>query len=430
MDIDKERNFNYKNNNLKQRLSIEFLIVIFFLMTFFIPLTSAIEIDMKSNFSQGETLLAVVSGNFIDQITNDNIRFYRNNVGIPMISEVVKIDNDFYIYAILTDKNSGNYSIEIEGVRYYKATQIVDDDIISNFTISGETAQFSVNPGALITEDDFSVEIQNLQDKKIIVEIISDSSINSVSSVELNTGEKKTVFFNLDSQAIRGLVNLDFSSEDTIYSMPVYLYIENIEKETVIQNFNMEFQPKVAEVSIATNSNAKRIIYLKNTGTENLEDISFNVSSLLEDYVTISSKKLDSLDSGEIKKIEFDISSGSEEEILEGKITAYTEETLAIFTLILNLTKDFIPKETEENLNIVSLCEDLGGEICPDTQECSGKIVRSKNGDCCIFPLICQQPKKNSLGKIIGWSILILVFIIIFWFFKKKYKSVKKLKPF
>src|SRR3989344_964327 len=131
-------NSNLKKPTHKFKLLKSFLfLAIFSLMV--LPQISAVEVIMDSSFSSGETLLAKVSGNFIDQITRENVFFYRGHVPIAVIYDVVKIEDEFYIYALLTGKNDGNYSISIEDVRYYKATQIVDDNIILDFTISNET---------------------------------------------------------------------------------------------------------------------------------------------------------------------------------------------------------------------------------------------------------------------------------------------------
>ncbi|MDP3992578.1 MAG: hypothetical protein U1B79_01555 [Candidatus Pacearchaeota archaeon] len=406
-------------------LKIILSLTIFFIIIF--PLVSAVEVSMDPSFSQGETLLAKFSGNFIDQITRENVFFYRGHVGIPMVYGVVKIGDEFYVYALLTGKTEGNYSVSVEGVRYYKATQIVDDDIISNFTISNETAMFSVNPGVVSTEGDFSAELQNLQDRKITISISENSQeITSQTSLELKSGEKKNVFFNVGENAVKGIVNIDFSSEGFSYALPVYL--DTNKTSNIIKNFEMEFQPSRVEVSMATDSDSKRILYLTNTGDETIEDIFFDVSPLLEPYVVISPEKINKLNPNSTEKIEIQIISDLNEAILEGKITAFTENFSTSFTLILDFVKDFIPADGEEDLAIVTLCADLGGTFCAETQECSGESVPAKDGICCLTE--CRQIEKSSTGKWIGWGLLLLAFGFLYWFYKKRYKRVSKRKAF
>lgn len=420
MGINKRERNNFNPKNTPKI----FILLTIFLVLFFFPLISAVEVSMNSNFSQGETLLAKFSGNFIDQITRDNVVFYRSHVKIPIVYNVVKMNEEFYVYALLTGKTPGNYSLNIERVSYMKGAEIVDNDIISNFSISNETAIFSVSPGALSTGTDFSVEIQNLQDKKITVKVNKDSSsIDSPTSLELKSGEKKNLLFNVTENAVKEIVNIDFSSGDSSYTLPVYL---DINKTSGTKDFEMKFQPSIGNISMATSSSSKRILYLTNTGGETIEDILLESSPLLENFITISPEKISKLNPGDTEKIEIQASSDSNEKIIEGKITASTENLSTSFTLVLDFIKDFVPTEPV----ILTECADLGGTICAQNFECSDDIVQTKNGDCCRAPATCQEIKKSSSKKFIGWGLLVLVLIFLYWFYKKRYKRVAKRKAF
>ena len=153
----------------------EFIFFVLVLLVF--PIISAVDVELKTVYDQGETLIARISGNFVDQPTTNNIAFYRGHVKIPMVFDLKKIGDDFYIYALLLDKSEGEYSLRIDGVRYYRATKIVEDEIIQNFSISSQTFPFSINPGFIVTSEDFSVNIENLQDSIIIVSIESSLGI-------------------------------------------------------------------------------------------------------------------------------------------------------------------------------------------------------------------------------------------------------------
>ncbi len=54
------------------------------LLILILPAISAIEFDMKAEFAQGETLMAKVSGNFIEPIINENIFLYRGHIRVPL----------------------------------------------------------------------------------------------------------------------------------------------------------------------------------------------------------------------------------------------------------------------------------------------------------------------------------------------------------
>ena len=55
-------------------------VLIIFLALFLFPIISAVEIEMKDNFDQGETLIAKISGNFYEAISEENVIFYRGHV--------------------------------------------------------------------------------------------------------------------------------------------------------------------------------------------------------------------------------------------------------------------------------------------------------------------------------------------------------------
>ena len=144
---------------------------IFILILLLVPIMSAIEFDMGTNLSRGETLTARVSGYFLEPILKENIFFYRGHVRIPMEYDVAKIDKRFYIYADLSDKTPNNYSLVIKNVRYMKGSQVSEEEITKDFSISEDTADFSINPGFVITKSDYFIEVQNLQDYQITIQI-------------------------------------------------------------------------------------------------------------------------------------------------------------------------------------------------------------------------------------------------------------------
>ena len=150
--------------------------VIILILLLVVPLISAVEFDMKTNFSQGETLMAKVSGNFLESITNENIFLYRGHVRVSINPYVAKINNDFYIYAQLLGKAPNNYSIVIENAKYMEGNQVNEEDIVKNFSITEDTADFSIEPGFIVTDSDFFIKVQNLQDNKITIQIKIDLS--------------------------------------------------------------------------------------------------------------------------------------------------------------------------------------------------------------------------------------------------------------
>ena len=396
------------------------LIIILILLLIF-PLISSVEFEMKKEFDQGETLVAVISGNFLDQITRDNIFFYKEHVRIPVVYEVGKINDDFYIYAMLTGKEQGNYSVIIKDIRYMSGIEIIDEDIVKNFTITENTTDFSLNPGFIITSEDFFLEVQNLQEERITVQIDTPEAFISENSLELRSGETKRINFKLNEEG-SAFEEIKLSSENANYFVPVFVMSSiNITEEE--EGLNFKFEPHIVDVSIATDSDSKRIVYILNTG-DTVEDIFISVSPLLEPYVTVSPQEINTLEKNSTEKIEIFITSGTEEIIIEGQIFARTENFTSSLILILDFIKDFIPEEPEEEEVIITTCAQLGGIICEEGERCTGQTNPTKDGICCFAPAICEEIPKKQTGKIIGWGVIILVILFLFWFFKK-YKKVR-----
>ncbi len=402
-------------------------ITIILIILLIFPLISSVEFEMKEEFDQGETLLAVISGNFLDQIVRDKIFFYREHVRIPVIYEVGKINDDFYIYAMLTGKEQGNYSVKIKDVRYMSGVEIVDEDIVKNFTITENTTDFSLNPGFIITSEDFFLEVQNLQEERITVQIDTPEAFISETSLELRSGEIKRINFELNEEVLNldsAFEEIKLSSENANYFVPVFVtVISDINITEEEKNLNFKFEPHIVDVSLATDSDSKRIVYILNTG-DTVEDIFLFVSPLLEPYVTVSPQEINTLEKNSTEKIELFIISGTEEIIVEGQIFAETENFTSSLILILDFIKDFIPEEPEDEEIIITTCVQIEGIICGERETCTGKTSPTKDGICCFAPAICEEIPKSQTGKIIGWGIVILVILFLFWFFKK-YKKVK-----
>ena len=411
------------------------IITIFFLLLLLFPIISAVEFDMKTEFNQGETLMAKVSGNFLDSILKENIFFYRGHVRISINPEVAKIDDEFYIYAPLLDKTPDNYSIFIENTRYMVGSQISEEDIIKNFSITQNTADFSITPGFIISKNDFFIEVQNLQDYEITIQTKSNSQSSrgfftslfgdttEENSVTLKSGEIKKINFELKNITQPTLKTVELSTENLKYEIPVYVYLSETD---FIKEKKFELEPAGLNISIPTNSNVTRIIYLQNTGDETLENISLSVSNSLKPYLSFSINEVKELEENSSVQIELYLSSDNEEKTIDGQITAKEGDNLYTYSAIfLNFIKDYIPLDDEEEIiTTIKTCEEMNGEICSDSEECDGESEYAKDGTCCLGT--CEEIKESSSGKIIGWAIVIAVVIFLIWFFKTKYRGANK----
>jgi len=428
---------------LKKGLSI--LIVLFLVM----PLVLAVEFDMKSNFSQGETLMARVSGNFIKQPFKENIKFYRGHVGVPIESDVAKINDEFYIYAKLPE-NEANYSIVIEDVKYHQGSQISEENLVKNFSITDNIADFLIEPGFVIANDDFFIEVQNLQDYKLDIQIrtetispsnessggffaslFGDEEIieneNDESSVTLKSGEIKKINFKLEDIEQSVLKTIELSTDNLKYEILAYVFLNDSSEKEKDRDF--EFEPSELNFSISTDSNMTKILYLYNAGENDLENISLIISDSLKPYVSVLTENIEELEENDSIKIELYFESGDKEGMIEGQIKAKEssgDEDIYTYTAVfLNIIKDYIPLDDEEDDEIITTktCSEMNGEVCLKDQECEGEIKNAKDDKCCIGE--CKDIEKSSTGKIIGWLIIIAIVVFLIWFFKFKYKKAK-----
>lgn len=412
------------------------IITIFLLLLFLLPIISAVEFDIKAEFSQGETLMARISGNFVDQITKNDVYFYRGHVGTSVNFDVAKIDDEFYIYAQLLDKTPDNYSVAIQNVRYMVGSQISEDTLTKNFTITNATADFKINPGFIITDKDFSVEVQNLKDNKITININTGSSEESTDffaalfgsttsgndSVTLKSGEIEKINFELGDIENPVLQTIELSTENLKYSIPVYIYLNKTNNEDDKREKVFGFNPSELDVSMPTSAETIRIIYFDNLGESKLENITLSLSNSLEPYVSLSVKEIEDLKENSSAKIELTFTSDSEAQIIQGQITAnVNEESYTYCEVLLSFIEDYI--EDPDNPS-AQTCEEMTGIICKENEECDGESKYAKDEKCCIGT--CKIPEESSTGKIIGWSIIIAVIAFVIWFFKTKYKGANR----
>ncbi|PIO08570.1 hypothetical protein COU59_01155 [Candidatus Pacearchaeota archaeon CG10_big_fil_rev_8_21_14_0_10_34_12] len=422
------------------------VIGIFFILGLVMVLTlmfasAAVEISMKSDFSQGETLIAKVTGNLFSPISEGNVVFYRGHVRTSIIPSIEKIDDNYYIYAQLIDKNPNDYSLVLEDIEYYSGNKVLTESFEKNFTITNETADFSIDKGAIVTDKSFSIEVRNLADGEITININeanetsssdsegffaslfggSQSSLDSASSVTLQAGDKKKLSFDVkDNEVSYNTIKLNTGK--TGYEIPVYVFLTVSNERKSI-----DFDPSFLNISLATNSNTKSIIYLTNPGDADIENISVVLSDSLKQYVILSTDFIDNLRTNSSKQIQLNISSDSEEAIIEGQITA-TENEFGVRTfapVFLNFVKDYIPADGS-SINVKTsseTCSSLNGTICASGQECTGEYKYATDGVCCLAK--CQTPSRSSAGKIFGWFIFIALALGGLWFYLKKYRNVQ-----
>ncbi|MCW8965356.1 MAG: hypothetical protein OQK82_01515, partial [Candidatus Pacearchaeota archaeon] len=409
-----------------------------------LPLISSVEINMQDSFNQKETITASFSGTFLNTLTKDNIVFYREHIRIPIDFELLRVEDFYYIYA-LNDKSSGNYSFSLEDIEYYKQGEIVDEPVSKNFSINKEFADFSINPGFIKTIEDFEIELQNLQDKELIIDInsrsLADSNetssgffgslfgnfflsitgsavyeINEQTSITLSPNEIKEIEFKVSDipNATKELIVL--SSQNTLYEFVLYIP----QAVSAPKEISLNFKPSELIVSLEKGLTNEEIVILENVGNKILENITFELSNDLEEYIELSDTEIYDLEPNQSKEITLLFDSKNLNQTFQGELTARipneTEDLVIIFELIGN-------NDTETS-SISSKCVDLNGKLFESPDECDGEIRFANDGNCCLGEI--KEPQKTNTGLIIGWLIIMTIIITLIWFFKFKYKKGKQ----
>ncbi len=399
------------------------------LLTSFI---SAVEISMKNNYKQGETLIAKISGNFIEPISYKNIHFYRKHVEVPILFDIAKLEQNYYLYALLPEKKQ-NYSLRIENIRYYSGSQIIEDTIIKNFNVSEEKADFSVNLGFIKTKENFEITTQNLLPNPISINNEFNSKTENLS---LNSGEIKTLFFDVSNIKETGLKYIKLSSQSQNYEIPAFI-IKDIDTDTDTENItndsleysDLRFIPAELTKNIFINHEIIDSVFLYNKGEKTIKNIVLSYPNNLNDIFNLEPISIDELKPN--KKTEINLTFFSDKEnIFESYLKAESDINNISIKLILKL--NFL--KSSQNLENITQdgqvvdegknCEQQDGAICSPSQECKGNILLIDDEECCIGTCV-EQKSTPAFWKILGWIIIIIIVILLIWFYFSKFKKTK-----
>jgi len=355
----------------------------------------------------------------------------------------MKINEIYYIYAQLAEKQPENYSILIEGVKHQYINQVIEEDLIANFTILEGKADFTINPGFVSAKDSFYLTIQNIQDSQIEVskefgqaeegessffESLFGSETVSENTVSLFSGEIKELFFEVEPENYSYFDFVTLSSENTQYEIPIYIFGKDLEPKEK----SFEFRPgEMNNITLATGSETRRIFYLENTGEEKIENISLTVSDRLKPFITISPENISELEFNSSEKITLLIRSENISLDYVGQLTAKHEGLYAYAALSLYFVEDYVPLDNFTGINdsedggaaTSKTCAEINGTFCGEEETCSGKTMYPRDGICCVGT--CEGEEKGSAGSIIGWGLIILIAGFLVWFFLTKYKKAK-----
>jgi hypothetical protein len=420
--------------------------ITFVLILLLIPFLSAITFDMKENLMQGETLITKVSGYFFEPLVPENIFLYREHTRIPMQFEVLKIKDDYYVYADFTKRIFGNYSIIVQDTRHMSLTEATDEDFGQNFSITKEMASFIVNPGVIITSKDFLIEAKSLIDREIELEININkeeeeeesnkgffaslfgggAKEENLTTFALSPGQTEDIPFSSDSFK-QGLNFVKLNSGNLSYKIPVFVFVPTEEEPEEKTEFR--FEPSELNISLGIDAETSKMIYLYNSGKTNIENISISLSNSLEGLVTLSTKYIDELKNGSSTQVEISVLASETKKIIDGHVKAKINEgtqLLAYSQIHLSFIPGYVVNKTTNIPTSLKTCSEISGTICQANLECSGEKIQSSDSSICCLGSCVVPTKSNNTAKIVGIIVFVIVVGFLVWFYFKKYKKKEK----
>ena len=399
---------------MKKRAPYISLLISLIVILTILPTILAVTIDLsKESYQPGELLQAEITGNFIS-FDFENILIYEGDKvhSTPTISDLTRQGSIYYYYSILP-ATEGNYSIRIENAEYIEVGQTKEDTIIKNLTIErSNTSALSINPGFILTSEDFTIKIKSLYD-----------NVDTTAKLDA-TGETKTLSL-LDSLEKTISFSVEGITEPTTlsiqdYDIPVFIIGKNTTKpKPPVDKKELTFLPE-AMTGKVTKAYAFKVL-LENSGTLDITNIEISTDS----EAVLGTTKIDKLEPEEQVEIPVIIPEDLErgEEFSGIIIASFDQEKITLpftFEITTNQREIEIVPDIKSNLS----CADLNGKKCEDNEECTTQQESSTDGPCCTGT--CKKIKEPNTRLITGILVLIIVVIIVTFIY---YKAKTKLKP-
>lgn len=394
-----------------------------------ISIVSAIEIQTdKTEFAKGETLFATLTGNILEDVTYEDVGFYRGHVQVPFTYDILKINKTYYIYAI-TPYVSNDYSLRIKDV-YFKENNLVQTkDFEKNFTVTTGLADFNVRPGFIFTQNNFTISAYNNLNSDLE---ITHTLENSSETTTLPLQETKQIKINIDHLESTLLTFTQIKSENLVYNIPTYIIKEAVEQEPEQPEENQTEEPEEPEIpsemgklrfsinEISLNFSKDEIVSynfkLANLGQSDERDVRIYASDNLKQYVLFSETEIDLIEANQEIELEavfkFDKTGD-----FTGMIIAEAETSEDEIILDLFIGEDIEPSSSVSDQ---STCDQLGGI---KTKECStGTSIYAADGWCCIQSSTPEPEKRN-------WTVIIIIIVLLLFVLSILYLKLKKSRP-
>ncbi len=388
---------------------------------------SALSTTLEERYAQGETMLVEITGSIIEPLDSSDVEFLRGHVQVGSFEyDLKRLGDRYFLYAI-TPFIPNNYTLVIHNVATFVNGQNQVVDIMQNFTVTNETALYTLKPGFIITNSSF--------DLSIILNTDTDEEIT------LSGGTNRSLLLRPGANNVR--VTLDSFSPGLnlisvgMYSFPLY----NLRTSNTSPNLQpsiIEILPLRIEERFIRNSDPKIITFIiRNRAERELTNFEFVYD---DDRYKLTPSSLRRLKANETASFNMTVLGNQSNTSDVFRITV-DDETFDV-PIDVSFTNEVSPIISRPSSNATGYyCNELNGKICLASQQCSGESVSTLDGLCCRGTCI-DSSKESSLawiGYLIGGIVLVIGAIIAVRYFKARKsqsenvlgKQIKKLeRPF
>lgn len=370
----------------------------------FVPLCSGISTTMLPTYQQGETIIIEIQGNILEPIERSDIVFRRVHVAVAVDYDIKRILDKYYIYA-QAPLNNNNYTLYLNDISTTVNGQNQVIDFNQSFEVVGNLTDYSISPGFIISNKDFSLTIKSNLDQQITIT----SDFPQEATITLNPGNNELNFEVSSKPAGFYLATIGK------YKVPVQI----INSQSIQQSgVSLSVFPKIVKEVLKLNSIKSYNFSILNNGQETLENIYFAYN---QEIFSLDKESL-SLGVNESANLSVTLKSLSQN-FSETIAIALGSETIANLTFQISFTQN--DSQVTNSSNPEYYCSELGGKFCSATELCSGQLIQSLDGSCCLGTCNLEEKKSSSwiFYLLAGLVLLIMIFIYL------RYKKTNLPKP-
>jgi len=392
-----------------KRINLMAASFVFIIVLAFATNASALSTNLKSTYSQAETIIIKLTGKILEPITSKQVQFMRAGhfQEVPVEYEIEKLGEDYYLWAV-APKDEGNYTLIINRVSSIEKGVPKKIDFQQNFSVKNDSVRYSIKPGVIVSDRDFEIKVISYQDEdfSISTDFPEEREINIRPGVN-------TINFSIADVA--GAVIRSIRVGD--YDIPAYL-IGNFMK--LQENNSIQFEPGSISRIYHEGENEVISFAIINKGESRINNITIKYPS---DIFALEPDANVSLDKGE--SAYYNLSITNRDELTIREIIYASSDELDERRTALPVSIDFENLTSEEDNNFPQLyrCAELGGKICTGEEVCSGEKNLSIEGMCCMGTCDVTSNGGSSTSRLIGYVIGIIVISGLVYLYIKYKKS-------